>query len=140
MQYDNPIITYIKPAQDMSGANKTLSIIGPKGKRGLLIDYGFVDVTVAFAGATNPPEAEVGDGTTANKYGAAFNPGNLATASGGATVNSAFVAAPDNASWTALMVNRNLPADTPVVLTGIAAAGAGAAGTAALFLQVAWDK
>lgn len=112
----------------------TMSVMGPKGKRGLLVDYGIYDVSETFAGTTKPT-ITVGDGVTAAKYGAALSL-TSAAGDGGMSVNQQF--APATAGWKALMVNRETTKDVKVTLT-MNAGVTGPAGIATVFMDIIWE-
>lgn len=129
----------------LSGAAGPFAVLGPKNKKGRLLDYGIDGITTSTAGATNTPGVSVGPPGTAQGNGANFFTGVL-TAPNSASVaalNTRFNPAPGtpgiNPAWSALMVNEDLPANTLVVLTFIPAAGAGAAGVGVPFMIIAWD-
>lgn len=135
MSYERHGDTYLFSAFDFDGSG-TIGLVGPKGKAGTLIDYGLQNCSETFAG-TVLGMVEVGDGTTANKFGTNFTPTGLA--SGGAkTVCSTYDIIADAASYAALMVLPTIPANTTVTLTLTAATGS-SAGIAQPYVKIRWD-
>lgn len=124
---------YVRSQFDFDGSD-TMSVIGPKGKRGLLYNYGIYDVTETFAGTTKPLMS-VGDGVTADKYGAALS---LTSASGDGGMHVNQQGAPTSTTWKNLMKLRELPADAKVVLT-LTAGVTGPAGIATAFMDIIWE-
>jgi len=136
MSYDRakPIRYDIKQATLTSNATRTF--IGPKGKKGRLLDYGIDGISTSTGGATNGPKVSVGTTGSAAAYGAAFDVGTL-TAPSAKTVASTYH--PSEAGYSTYMVNQVLPADTLVQLSIVAAAGSGNAGVGDAFMLIAWD-
>lgn len=123
----------------------TFAVLGPKNKKGRLLDYGIDGITTSTAGATNTPGVSVGPSGTAQGNGANFFVGVLAAPNANSVAASftRFNPGPGtpgvNPSWSALMVNEDLPANQLVILTVIAATGGGAAGVGTPFMIIAWD-
>jgi hypothetical protein len=114
------------------------SFLGPKGKAGLLWDYGVYAVTTTFAGATTTPMMSVGTAADADHYGDDFDFGALvADTSGGKSIRTTY--APTDAGFATYMLITDLPANTAVYGVLIAATGGGAAGVATAFVDVIWD-
>jgi hypothetical protein len=132
MAYDGPRTKYTAPFA--SGAATVCGIRGPKGKAGLLYDYGVQGVTVALAGSTSTPKVQVGTTATPAAYGTAFDPGALAI-NKGKSVRSTYT--PDQAAFDALLVNRVIPADTDIELSMVAGVGT-PAGTGTMFCDIIW--
>lgn len=137
MSYDRNGDTYVLTAFDFDGSG-TMAIRGPKGKAGTLIDYGVQNCSETCAGGTTTPTLSIGDGSTADKFGKAFDLGTLA--SGDAkTVASTYDIIADAASYAALMVLPTIPANTKVVITLNAATGSGPGGIAQPYVKIRWD-
>lgn len=137
MAYDSPKIRYYELAVDYgAGANTLQHIIGPKGKAGFLWDYGCHSVTEAFAGASTTPQIAVGTVSDADAYGNEFDYGALAVAGGGKSIRTTY--AETDTGWATYMVNRNIPKDTVVMVTHIAATGA-PTGMATGFVAIIWE-
>jgi len=131
MSYNNPNRqVYILPSLDW-GNNVTegFGIVGPKGKSGRLIDYGMQGVTETFTATIT---VQVGTAADPNAYGDVFDV-NGAAADEGMTVLSTYNE--QDAGFAALMVNQNLPADTPVLVT---VTGAVAAGIGSPYVVIDW--
>lgn len=122
MYTDGGSILYSFPSLDWGNSvSERFGIMPPKDKRGTLIDYGIQGVTETFSGAIT---ISVGTAADADAYGEEFDLGaaTAATDLQGKTVRSVggTIAALD-----LIIVNPNLPANTPVVVTMVGAAGAG---------------
>jgi hypothetical protein len=142
MSYENPDRrVYTFPQFDYGGAAgaRADKIIGPKGKKGRLIDYGVQSVQEAFAGTT-PATIAVGNASDADAYGEEFSLGGLAVASGGKTVRSTYdpTKQADTAAFAALMVEPDLPADTAIYITSTEAV-TGPTGMACPYVVIDWD-
>ena len=119
------------------GADASFYVRGPLGKAALLYDYGVYAVTEAFAAGTATPMMKIGNGDDDDAYGAAFDFGALAVASGGKSLRSSYRPGTD-AGWASHMVDREIPADTPVKVGCVAGTGAGLAGQAIPFVDIIW--
>lgn len=137
MSYDNRSPQRYGASQvTLTSSDKTFAFIGPKGKKGRLLDYGIDGITTSTAGGTNTPQVKVGNAGTADAYGKAFDVGAL-TAPSSKSVASTY--RPIDSSWATYMANQDLPADTQIIITAVAATGSGAAGVGNVFAVVAWD-
>lgn len=136
MSYDRRRLIRYDIKQATLTSNATRTIIGPKGKKGWLFDYGIDGISTSTAGATNGPKVSVGTTGSAAAYGAAFDVGTL-TAPSAKSVASTYH--PADAGYATYMQNQVLPADTLVQLSIVAAAGSGAAGVGDAFMVIAWD-
>lgn len=123
---------------DYGGSSNVLQYIkGPKGKDGLLYDYGCHSVTEAFNGGTLMPQIAVGTATDADAFGEEFDFGALAVTSGGKSIRTTYTPAVDP-GWDTYMVQRNIPKDTVVMVTHYAATGSGLTGIAVGFVDIIW--
>jgi len=118
-----------------AGADTLQHIDTPKGKQGFLWDYGCHTVTEAFAGSSTTPIISVGTTANADAYGEEFDYGTAAVAAGGKTIRSTY--AETDAGWATYMVDQNLPADTVVMVSHVAATGS-PAGTAIGGVSIIW--
>lgn len=135
--YDDKPSRYLFDTDDFGGgANITHYIRGPKGKKGLLWDYGVQDTTEAFAGSTSTPQMSVGKSGDTDAYGEEFDFGALAI-SEAKSVRSTYNKASDIATY--ILQNTNIPADTLVYLTCIASVGT-PTGMGKPFVDIIWDK
>jgi hypothetical protein len=116
-----------------NNGNETFSIFGPKGKTGRLVDYGCEGITEAF---TADCTIEIGDGSDADKYGKALAMGTTA-ADAVKSVRTSYDPSKDQASYDALIVEPNIPADGKVCMTITDDA---AAGIGNFFVIVDWDN
>lgn len=120
MAYENPtIIGYTLTAATVSTAATLLTVQGPSGKIGRLVDISAVLTTGVTTAAT---ELRVGDAGDADQYGIL----SLPVASAGVGYNGATVYQTDT---------NFIPADTNVI---IATDGAGDAGAADIVVTIAW--
>ena len=114
----------------------TISLRGPKGKAGTLVDFGVQNVTETFAGTT-PANMTVGDGTTADLYGKALGFGTLASGEA-KTARSTYDPTADAVNYLATLPRVAIPKDSKVVITGNAG-GTGQAGIANPYIKIRWD-
>lgn len=136
MSYDKPNrIAYHFPSLDWGNSvSENFGINGPKGKKGRLYDYGVIGATEAFTSAS----ITIAIGTAANPdaYGEEFTLNGCADAAS-RTVRSTYDEIADATAFNALMVDRNLPADTTIQVT---MTGAAAAGIGTPFVVIDWDN
>jgi hypothetical protein len=133
MAYDNKPTRYSFPFPALATDQK-YGFRGPKGKAGLLYDYGVTGISTALAGSTTAPKVQVGITATPAAYGTAFDLTTLAV-NKGRSVRSTYT--PDQAAFDALMINRVIPADTDVeigLLAGVGTPG----GVGNVFCEVIW--
>lgn len=139
MGYDNRKVTrYQFDTLDFGTAGEIYVINGPKGKTGLLVDYGVVHVTETFTANTLPAYVSVGTAADADAYGDELSMGLAAADGGGKSVLSTYRPGKDS-GYATQMLDRTLPADTPVALHCTAPTGGTPAGMACPFLEVIWD-
>jgi hypothetical protein len=124
MSYDNPNrITYTFGVFDFGGAaDEAFAIRGPKGKKGRLWDYGVCGVVEAMNGSTITPKIAVGTAADPDAYGDELDLNGVG-ADSAKTVRSSYDENADKTSFDALMVNRDLPADTTILVTCTVATG-----------------
>lgn len=140
MDYTGRVFRYQQDSFDFGGgADDNMTFKGPKGKEGLLYDYGVYNVTETFAGGTTTPKMSVGNAADADHYGDDFDFGALvADTSGGKSIRSTY--APGTTGWNTYMLIRELPADTAIYGVMIAATGSGLTGHANAFVDVIWAQ
>ena len=126
-------VTYLFPAQDIGAATVTLKVNGPKGKTGVLRDYGIVNVTEAFTADTTAATIAVGKTGNTDAYGEELSMGTTA-AGGGKTVRSTYNKATDLDDY----IVATIPADTEVFVTCTAPTGGVPAGIGAVLVVVDW--
>jgi len=135
--YDNWPTRYSLLVDYGGGANVLQHVRGPKGKDGLLYDYGCHSVSEVFNGGTLMPQIAVGTVSDADAYGNEFDYGAVAVASGGKSVRTTYTPAVD-AGWDTTMLDRDIPKDTVVMVTHYAATGSGLTGIAVGFVDIIW--
>lgn len=127
------------PNTDFGGGADILYYFkGPKGKAGRLYDYGVESTVEAMNGGTLMPKMAVGIVGTAEKYGTKLTFTSLAVADGTKSVRTTNLPA-DTAFEGTYMVDRDLAADTVVMVTCYAATGSALTGQAMPFVEVVWD-
>lgn len=137
MPYDKKPTRYQFPSTSVASAGAIFDILGPKGKKGHLHDYGVVNPTVAFTATTLPSYVSVGTVADADAYGDELSMGTIGVDSGGKSLRSTY--ATKDAGFAASMINRTLPADTVVSLHITAPTGGTPAGTAQPFVEISWE-
>lgn len=136
--YDGPKTRYGFTITDFgAGSNTLYYIIGPKGREGLLWDYGVYGLTEAFAAGTTTPMMSIGTVADPDHYGDEFDFGALAIASGLKSIRSTYKDV--DTGFGTYMLIRNLPADTVIMMTCVAGTGSGLTGMATPFLDVVWQ-
>lgn len=116
--------------------NTLLHFKGPKGKAGRLYDYGVEALTEAFAGASTTPMMSIGTVADPDHYGDEFDFGALAIADGTKSIRTTYK--PTEAGFATYMLIRDLPADTVVMMTCVAATST-PTGQANAFVDIVWD-
>lgn len=148
--YDNPVIeTYIQPSSAFGATTETQTYVGPKGKRGMVLDID-LDITADMVGTTTVPEIDVGTASGDTTYGR-FRLGTTAVAGytvaqgaarrasqvGGNTLMDDTPSYQDYAGHV-MMRTAFIPADTPFVITRKAGTGGTPAGTARSRVTIGW--
>jgi hypothetical protein len=118
-----------------TGSAQQFAVAGPKGKRGLLLDYGVEGSIEAFSATTNAPSVSVGTSADADAYGDEFSVNSLAINSA-KSVRSTYDYA--DAGFATYMLDRTLPADTAVSLWCNPGTGT-PTGQAYPFMTILWD-
>ena len=123
MSYDKPNRIKYSWGSFNFGAtvDETFSIKGPKGKAGRLYDYGVEATTEVFNGGTITPKISVGTTSDPDAYGDEIVLHGLADND---ATGVRILYTPQDAGFTALMLDRELPRDTEIYCTCIAATGA----------------
>lgn len=136
MSYDNPNrMVYLFPTHDFGAGSGNVNIIGPKGKRGVLIDYGVQNTTEAFTDDTTGALVAVGTAADPDAFGEEFDMVELANDTG-KTVRSTYL--DDEIYVDAVIVDRFIPADTIVRMTLTAPTGGTPAGIGQPFMVIDW--
>ncbi len=142
MSYDRlPPTRYQFASVDFGGGvDVSLAIVGPKGKRGRLYDYGVMGISEAMNGGTLMPRIEVGTATDEDAYGAPMAMDNAINTA--VSVRSKY--APTEAGFKALVVQDGgapvvIPAGTVVILKCLAATGSGLTGQGQPFCDIQWE-
>lgn len=138
MAYDNCPTRYSFGTFDFGGgADETFTVLGPKGKKGRLIDYGVYGPTEAFAAGTNKPMMAVGTAADQDHYGEEFDFGALALDTM-KSIRTTYL--PTDAGYaTYILSYGELPADTGVKVTCVAGTGSGLTGMAIPFVDIIWE-
>lgn len=118
------------------GADGTFAVLGPKGKKGRLVDYGVHSSSEAFAAGTALPKMSVGVSGSTASYGALFSLGALALNS---SKSVATTYKPTDTSWATYMTQPTIAADTVTLITCVAGTGSGLTGQAIPYVVIDWD-
>lgn len=147
VSYDNPIRerrSYMAQAFGAEAGTKTFTILGPKGRRGLVRDIE-VEITTAMVGTTSVPEIDVGTESGDTSY-ARFRLGSAAGAGYGTGVKRARSLTKGDGEVPKLtdfaghveLETALLPPDTPVVITLKEGVDGVEAGTASVHVDIDW--
>lgn len=123
---------------DFGAGGEIFYVLGPKGRKGKLVDYGVHHVTEAFTADTLPAYVSVGTAADADAYGEELSMGTSAIDVGSKSVRQSFRAAEDIEDYI-LEAGLNLPADTKVGLHCTAPTGGTPAGMAQPFMIIDWE-
>lgn len=137
MAYEKQPTRYMLPSTSFASGS-ALEIMGPKGKRGQLVDYGVQNPTVTFTATTTPAYIAVGSGSDPDAYGEEFSLGTTAADSGGKSVLSTFQRGTADYELYVLPT-AVIAADAKVVVTLTAPTGGSPAGTASPFVDIIWE-
>lgn len=130
-------IMYSFGLHDFGAGGEVFTVIGPKGKKGLLRDYGVYSPTETFTNVTTGALVEVGNSGDPNAYGEQLDMGALADVAGG---KSARTEATDPDDFrTNYVLEPDLPADTAIYVTCTAPTGGVPAGIAVPFVDIEWQ-
>ena len=135
MSYDRPNRIPYYFAHDFGDADQTYSIIGPKGKKGRLWDYGVHGVTEVFNGSSVTPKISIGSTSDADAYGDEIDLNALAD---NHSTSARSLYKEEAAGFAALMIERNIAADAEVVVHIVAATGS-PTGQGIAFAIIDWD-
>jgi len=138
MAYEGSRTRYTFTATDIGAGTKTKYIKGPKGKGGILVDYGIMDVTTTFTNVSTGATIQVGKSGTLGAYGTALDLGTVAATDGVKSVLTTVT--PAETTYATYMANRSLPADTVLYVTGTAPTGGSPAGVGKMFVDIIWDE
>jgi hypothetical protein len=136
--YDKTPTKHVAAAVDFGAGTTTHEFVGPKGKRGLLVNYGVEDVTETFTNTTTAANVAVGTTSDADAYGEEFSLGTVSDAAGGVSVLSTYRRGSDEYE-DYVLPGVPIPADTVVRLTCTAPTGGTPAGIAAAFAEIIWE-
>jgi hypothetical protein len=118
---------YTFPVHDFgAGALSNQGIIGPKGKRGRILDFGVAAISEAFTDTTTSAKLMLGTNADADAYGLL----DLGTTAIGDDCRASFVKG--------AIIDADLPADTQIELTGTAPTGGTPAGIGAPYVVINW--
>lgn len=134
MSYDKPNrIKYAFNFDAGNAGNETFTVKGPKGKAGRLWDYGVEGVYEAFVADCT---LSIGTAADPDAYGDELAFGGLAL-EGVSSVRSLYDEVADATSFDALMVAREIPANTYVQLTIV---DDSTTGMGSFFVVIDWDE
>lgn len=136
--YDKKPTKYVAANVDFGAGTTTHEFVGPKGKRGLLVDYGVEDVTEAFNAVTTAANIAIGTTSDADAYGEEFGLGTTGADAGGKSVLSTYRRGSDEYE-DYVLPGTIIPADTVVRMTCTAPTGGTPAGIASAFMEIIWE-
>lgn len=123
---------------DFGTAGEIYYVLGPKGRKGMLVDYGVHHITESFTADTLPAYVSVGTAADADAYGEELSMGTAAADSGSVSVRVS-TRDPDTIDDYILDAGLSLPADTKVGLHCTAPTGGSPAGMAMPFMVIDWE-
>jgi hypothetical protein len=129
---------YCFPVLDFGAGAEIYYVMGPKGRKGKLVDYGVHHPTETFTADTLPAYVSVGTAADADAYGEELSMGLLAADAGSKSVRTTYRAAEDIEDFI-LDAGLNLPADTKVGLHCTSPTGGTPAGIAQPFMIIDWE-
>lgn len=139
MSYEDKPTRYEFGVHDFGAGAEIFWAFGPKGKRGLLVDYGVQHVTETFNAVTTPATVSVGTAADPDAYGEEFSLGTTAADVGSASVLQAYRRG--STEYKALVLPGVwIAADTKVGLHCVAPTGGTPAGIAQVFMEIIWEK
>ncbi len=129
---------YNFPMLDFGTAGEIYYVMGPKGRKGKLVDYGVHHPTETFTADTLPAYVSVGTSADADAYGDELSMGLLAADAGSKSVRTT---TRDEATLATYILDAGLtmPADTKVGLHCTAPTGGTPAGMANPFMIIDWE-
>jgi hypothetical protein len=135
--YDTPKVSkrYERFFDFGAAADETISIKGPKGATGRLWDYGVYGVTEVMNGTTITPKIAIGTTSDPDAYGDEINL-NAVADNDCKSVRSQYLES--EAGFAALMIQRELPADTEIYMTLTGATGA-PTGQGTAYCDIDWS-
>lgn len=122
---------------DFGAGSETFWIMGPKDRKGKLVDYGIHHVTETFTNTTTPGYVSVGSAADADAYGEELDLGTTAADVGSKSVRT--TADAEDIEDYILDAGLSLPADTKVGLVCTAPTGGTPAGIAQVFMIIDWE-
>jgi hypothetical protein len=129
---------YTFPVLDFGAGAEIYYVLGPKGRKGKLVDYGIHHVTEAFTTDTLPAYVSVGTAADPDAYGEELGMGTSAIDVGSKSVRTSF-RDPDDIALYILDAGLSLPADTKVGLHCTSPTGGTPAGIAQPFMIIDWE-
>ena len=129
---------YTFPTLDFGTAGEIYYVMGPKGRKGKLVDYGVHHPTETFTATTLPAYVSVGTAADADAYGEELSMGTLAADAGSLSVRTS-TRDPAVIDTYILDAGLKMPADTKVGLHCTAPTGGTPAGFANPFMIIDWE-
>lgn len=124
---------------DAGAGGEIFYVLGPKGKKGKLVDYGMHHVTEAFTATTLPSYVSVGTAADADAYGEEISMGTAAIDVGSVSCLQQSVGDGLDIEDRILDAGLAMPADTKVGLHVTAPTGGTPAGIAQPFMIIDWE-
>ena len=125
-------------AHDFGAGDDNYSFKGPKGKKGLLIDYGIEGITETFNQVTTAATVSVGLAANLDAYGEEIDLGSSATDTVG-TLSALTAATSPAVLRSTYIVEPDIVADTAIYIACVAPTGGTPAGIATAYAVVEWE-
>lgn len=134
--YTGPRRKYTTPVHDAGAGAGNYYYMGPKGKKGMIVDYGVENVSEAFTADTLPSYVSIGTSGDIDAYGEEFS---MATTAINAcrSVRSVFSKPADVNLY--ILKSTKIAADTAFRIAITAPTGGTPAGIGQFWCEVVWE-
>jgi hypothetical protein len=139
MAYDDKPTRYEFGVHDFGAGAEIFYVTGPKGKRGMLVDYGVDHVTEAFNAVTTPATVSIGTAADPDAYGEEFSLGTTALDAGSKSVLQTYQRGSEDYQ-DFVLPGKWIAADVKVGLHCVAPTGGTPTGIAQPFMEIIWEK
>lgn len=134
--YTGPRRRYVTPVHDAGAGAGNYYYKGPKGKKGMIVDYGVENVSEAFTTDTLPCYVSIGSAGDIDAYGEELGMGTTAIGDS-KSVRSTFTKPADVNAY--ILKSTKLPADTAFRIGITAPTGGTPAGIGQFWVEVVWE-
>tara|TARA_R110000868_G_C10962416_1_gene768667 strand:+ start:6055 stop:6462 length:408 start_codon:yes stop_codon:yes gene_type:complete len=125
-------------AHDFGAGSNNYTFKGPKGKKGLLLDYGIEGVTETFNEVTTAATISVGIAANLDAYGEEIDIGSTATDTVG-SLSALTEATSPTVLRSTYIVEPDVAADVAVYIACVAPTGGTPAGIATAYVVIEWQ-